>query len=269
MIIQSKNFNIKHIADSGQCFRMNQMNQDTYNLVAFGKYIELTQQGPDTIEITCSEEDYETIWKEYFDLSYQYDTIVTSLINGEDIFLREAAAFGSGLRILKQDLFEILISFIISQRKNIPAIKSCIEQLSKKYGDKINHNNQTFYTFPTPERLSNAKQSELREIGLGYRDVYILKTSQAVANGDIELLKLKSCSNEEAMNQLKNLPGVGIKVANCVALYGLHQIDAFPIDVWIARILNDIYNNQFELEQYNGYAGIVQQYMFYYIRNKK
>jgi N-glycosylase/DNA lyase len=268
MIIQSQNFNIKHIADSGQCFRMNQIAENKFNLIAYDRYIELTQLEPKTIEINCTEEDYETIWKEYFDISYPYDNVVMNLINGEDIFLKEAAAFGNGLRILQQDIFEILISFIISQRKNIPAIKSCIEQLSVKYGDKKVYKDQTYYTFPTPERLASAKLSDLRETGLGYRDEYILKTSQAVLDNDIDLLKLKTCGYEEAINQLKSLPGVGIKVANCVALYGLHYIDAFPIDVWIQRILNDVYKNTFEIEKYSGYAGIVQQYMFYYIRNK-
>ena len=141
-----------------------------------------------------------------------------------------------------------------------------------KYGKKkisSECGGKEYYTFPSPESLANASAQELKKTGLGYRDSYILKTSQSVLKGDIDLKALRELSFEETLKQLQTLYGVGIKVANCVALYGLHHIEAFPIDVWIARILKDIYNDQFNIEPYNGFAGIVQQYMFYYIRNKK
>ncbi|MDF2869300.1 MAG: hypothetical protein K0R05_875, partial [Anaerocolumna sp.] len=188
---------------------------------------------------------------------------------GEDEFLRKAADYGYGLRILKQELFEILITFIISQRKSIPAIKRCVEELSIKFGEerKDAFTGSVYYTFPTAEALSKASKETLRETGLGYRDIYVRGTAAAVINGDININSLPNLTFEEAVKELMKLPGVGIKVANCVALYGLHHIDAFPIDVWIERILKDIYNNQFETDRYKGYAGIVQQYMFYYIRS--
>ncbi|WMJ88114.1 DNA-3-methyladenine glycosylase family protein [Anaerocolumna sp. MB42-C2] len=272
MLIYSNNFNLKHIADSGQCFRMNPVEDAKYSLIAYDKYIELTQVKDNCIELSCSEEDYNQIWKHYFDLDFNYEQIVTGLSEGQDDFLKNAAKFGNGLRILKQDIYETLISFIISQRKNIPAIKNCIEILCVKYGKrKISREcgGKEYYTFPSPESLANASAQDLKITGLGYRDRYILKTSQSVLKGDIDLKALRQLSFEETLKQLQTLSGVGIKVANCVALYGLHHIEAFPIDVWIARILKDIYNDQFNLEPYNGFAGIVQQYMFYYIRNKK
>ncbi len=272
MIIYSDNFNLKHIAESGQCFRMNPTGENRYSLIAFDRYTELTQINENCVDITCTEEDFKLIWKEYFDLDYDYNQVVSSLSQGQDEFLRNAAGYGRGLRILKQEIFETLISFIISQRKNIPTIKNCIEQLCARYGEKRfceECGKKEYYTFPAPHKLAGALLEDLRKAGLGYRDEYILKTSQAVVRGYIDLSSLKHLSNEEAIGQLRNLSGVGIKVANCVSLYALHHIEAFPIDVWIARILKDIYRNEFDLKPYNGFAGIVQQYMFYYIRNRK
>ena len=272
MIIHNENFILNHIAQSGQCFRMNEINSDTYGLVAFGKYIELKQLDKKRVEIKCSEEEFAHIWRDYFDIDYGYDAITQSLITGEDTFLRDAANFGYGLRILKQDVFEVLISFIISQRKSIPAIKTCIENLSRRFGEPILTKSGIStgnYSFPKPSTLAYAKLEELREMGLGYRDHYVKNTALAVINGKLNLDELKQAGYKDAMEKLMELPGVGIKVANCVALYGLHFIDAFPIDVWIERILKNIYHNHFDVYQYNGFAGIVQQYIFYYIRSEE
>jgi N-glycosylase/DNA lyase len=251
---------------------MNEIRDNRYSVIAYGRYLELVQIDEKQIGFTCSEEEYEEIWQDYFDMDYNYNRIVANLSKGSDDFLKSAASYGSGLRILKQEIFETLISFIISQRKNIPAIKMCIEQLCCKYGErKISYEcgGKEYFTFPTPEKLAAADISDLRKTGLGYRDEYIRKTSQAVVNQDIDLEGLKQVSYDEAMLKLLNLSGVGIKVANCVSLYGLHHIEAFPVDVWIARILKDVYRNEFSLEPYTGFAGIVQQYMFYYIRSLK
>lgn len=272
MIIYSSNFNIKHIADSGQCFRMNRIEDNRYGLIAYGRYLELTQLDEKRIELACSEEEYDLIWKDYFDMDYNYGHIITGLSKGNDEFLKNAVRYGSGLRILKQEIFETLISFIISQRKNIPAIKNCIEQLCLQYGEKkISRidGEKIYYAFPSPEKLAMADRKDLRKAGLGYRDEYVLKTAAAVWKGEIDLNGLKQLSREKALDQLLGLSGVGIKVANCVSLYGLHHIEAFPVDVWIARILKDIYHNNFNLELYKGFAGIVQQYMFYYMRSLK
>lgn len=260
------NFNIEQIADSGQCFRMNPVDKNTYGLVAYGKYIELTQIDFDTVKISCSEEEYETIWHDYFDMDYDYEKVLEVLLNGEDQFLKDAGNFGRGLRILAQEPFEILISFIISQNKNIPGIKSSIEALSEKFGDKKICGSITYHTFPTPERLANAELVQLKETRLGYRDKYVLNAAKAVVSKELDLNALKAMKHEEAYKELKNIYGVGTKVANCIALYGLHHIDMVPIDVWMARIVKEIYNNQFDWKKYQDFAGIVQQYMFYYMR---
>lgn len=265
MIIKSKNLNLTQIADSGQCFRMNRISGEKYGLVAFEKFVELNQLDCKTIEISCSEEEYHQVWEDYFDLKYDYNQIVQRLTEGDDLFLKKAAEFGKGIRILKQEPFEMLISFIISQNKNIPSIKCCIERICEKYGDR----KKGYAAFPKPEKLAAATKEDLRELKLGYRDDYIINAAQAVTNGEIDLTGLMKCSFEEAVRELKSIRGVGDKVANCISLYGLHHIEAFPVDVWIAKVLKEIYDNHFDADKYKGYAGIVQQYMFYYMRSLK
>lgn len=269
MKIHNKNFNIKQIAESGQCFRMNFITENRYGLVAYDQYIELMQIDEDLIEISCRDDDYNQIWKEYFDLDYDYGRIVDSLKAGSDEFLKEAATYGGGIRILRQEPFEMLISFIISQNKNIPSIKACIERISKVYGNKMidDITGNTYYTFPTADKLAHAKKEDLRALKLGYRDEYIIGAASSVIKGELDLEYLKTCSHEEAVKILKNIRGIGDKVANCISLYGLHHIEAFPIDIWMKRVLSDIYDNKFDVNKYEGYAGIVQQYMFYYIRH--
>lgn len=272
MLIQSENLNLLQIATSGQCFRMNPIEADRFELIAYDKYIEVEQKSDKQVALSCSEEEYHQLWKNYFDLEYDYHTIVQSLLQGEDEFLRKAAAYGRGIRILRQDPFEMVISFIISQNKNIPSIKCCIERICENYGEEIigeDGRGLKKYTFPKPEALAAARAEDLRSLKLGYRDEYIIRASQAVAEGKLDLQGLMSCSHEEAVAALKNIHGIGEKVANCISLYGLHHIEAFPIDVWIRRVLEEVYHNQFQVDRYLGYAGIVQQYMFYYMRYLK
>lgn len=271
IIVHNKNFDLKQIAESGQCFRMTKMEENKYCLIAYEKYLELKQLEEDQIELCCSREQFNQVWEDYFDLNYDYDAVVQNLINGSDRFLCDAAEFGKGIRILRQEPFEMMISYIISQNKNIPAIKNCIEAICRQYGEKKLHSdtNTVYYTFPTPETLASAQKEELRSLKTGYRDEYIIKASEAVINGEIDLSYLKNCNYEDAIRILKSVHGIGEKVANCICLYGLHHIDVFPIDVWIARIIKEVYQNNFNPQIYTGYAGIVQQYMFYYIRNVK
>jgi 8-oxoguanine DNA glycosylase, N-terminal domain./HhH-GPD superfamily base excision DNA repair protein. len=269
MIIENRNFDIKQIAESGQCFRMNPIGQNKYSLIAFDRYIKLKQLDENLIEISCDENDYNNIWERYFHLDFDYGIIVDRLVNGSDNFLKEAALYGKGIRILRQDPFEALISFIISQNKNIPSIKNCIERICEAYGNRKEDTASgiVYYTFPTPDKLAEAKKEDLRSLKLGYRDEYIIEASRAVINGTLNLEALKVCSHDEAVKTLKSIRGIGDKVANCVSLYGLHHIEAFPVDVWMKRVLSEYYNNKFDTENYRGYAGIVQQYMFYYIRH--
>ena len=241
-----------------------------YALIALDKYIELCQVDANTIRITGASEEDLSVWEDYFDMHYDYSGAVKKLTEGNDDFLKKAATFGQGLRILRQDPFETLISFIISQNKNIPAIKSAVERISEKYGEKRHWGNDpglVYNSFPSAENLAGAGKKALRELGLGYRDEYVYEAALAVAEGKFDLGRLKDLNGDEIIEELMTLKGVGKKVASCVALFAFHSFGSVPVDVWIARVIETVYGGDFSWEPYEDYAGLVQQYMFYYIRN--
>ena len=264
---------MKKIADSGQIFRFN-VYDDEFSLVAGDKLLFIKEDKNGYI-LSCSEKEFNEFWLDYFDLSLDYGDFEKN-IPETDVFLKDAAKYSYGIRILNQDKWEMLISFIISQRKSIPAIKSSIEKLAKVYGKKIDMKipefiknidaDTEFYTFPTPKELANADIEALNACSLGYRSPYIEASAKAVYRKDIDLNAIDSLDDEELLKALMCLKGVGIKVANCVALFGYHRIAAFPIDVWIKRMIDEHYDGEFPLELYKGYAGVIQQYIFYYGR---
>lgn len=259
--VNNEDFNIEKIALSGQCFRLNKVEDYWINVVG-NRLLKIKCN-----DLYCSKRDFESFWKPYFDLESDY-SYYRHKIPKSDKFLTAAAEYGKGIRILNQDPWEMLISFIISQRKSIPAIKSSIEALAKCYGEEIGETNDgPIYSFPSVEKLAAAKESTLSKCGLGYRVDYIKCASKMVADGTLDLNSLYKLSDEDLLNELLKVKGVGVKVANCVSLFAYHRIDAFPIDVWIARALEENYNNNFPLDRYKGFAGIIQQYMFFYKRN--
>nr|MCR5627401.1 DNA-3-methyladenine glycosylase 2 family protein [Lachnospiraceae bacterium] len=238
-----KNFDLKSIAESGQCFRMNMTGEKSANLIAFNRSLNITEDEDKSFTFDCDEDDFNNIWKHYFDLETDYSSFIKA-IPESDRFLTEAAKDGDGIRILNQDHFETLISFIISQRKNIPAIKACVESLSRKYGEKLSSG---AYAFPTPEALANASVDELNSCSLGYRTKYVKNTACAVARGDVDLDVLCKLNDEDLHKALLEFNGVGKKVANCVMLFSYHRIAAFPVDVWIQRVIDEKYNGSFPL----------------------
>ena len=264
---------MKKIAESGQIFRFN-VYDDEYSLVAGDKLL-FIKEDDDGYILSCSESEFEEFWTDYFDLRLDYSDFEKN-IPADDLFLTNAARYSYGIRILNQDKWEMLISFIISQRKSIPAIKSSIEKLAKTYGKKIDmqvpdfikniDKNSEFFAFPTPKALADASIDDLNACSLGYRSPYIEASAKAVYRGDIDLEDLSKLDDNELLAALMSLKGVGIKVANCVALFGYHRIAAFPIDVWIKRMIDEHYAGEFPLKLYDGYAGVSQQYIFYYGR---
>ena len=261
--IHVKYFNIEQICYSGQCFRMKKNERCYYEVVSFGRYLELTQDG-NLLTFLCSKNEYQQCWKTYFALDEDYDAIVR-LIDDEDEYMRTAMNYGWGIRILKQDFWEMIISFLVSQQNNIPRIQKCIQTLCERYGEeKLNSYGETYYTFPTPQSLAATTEADLRACNLGYRAKYILRTSQSVVHGDFSLHAVASLSYEEAKNELLKLYGVGIKVAECICLYGLHHLDAFPVDTHIKHVLDENYIHGFPFEKYHGAVGVFQQYAFYY-----
>ena len=264
-----KHFSIKQICDSGQCFRMTELEDGSVEVIASGRYLVVKQHG-DTVTFSCDENEYQEFYKNYFDIESKtdYDKIIKS-IDKKDLYLNNAAKYGDGIRILNQDLWEMIISFIISQRNNIKRIRVCIKKLCEKYGEKhtfVNSNGSKveYYDFPTAEALANASVEDIKALGVGYRDVYIKRTAESVLRGDIDLDALKNMSYTEAKEEILKLYGVGNKVADCICLFALHLVDAFPMDTHIISIVDREYNGNFPFDRYRGYAGVLQQYMFYY-----
>ncbi|MDE7274016.1 MAG: 8-oxoguanine DNA glycosylase [Lachnospiraceae bacterium] len=267
--VQNENFSALQICMSGQCFRMDRCGENKYRLVAAGKYLEITQQ-EDKISFDCTQEEYDNLWNVYFDMETDYARIIAS-IDREDSYLMAAAAHGKGIRILHQDLWEMIISFIISQQNNIKRIRKCIEQLCERYGEKkISDKGVAYFAFPTPKALANASVDDLYACGMGYRSKYIYQTANSIYHGEFDLEKLGAKEYDAAKRDLLQLYGVGGKVADCICLFALHKTDAFPRDTHINKVMKAQYPNGFPFERYGENSGILQQYIFYYdLENKK
>ncbi len=266
-----KDFSLMQTFECGQCFRWNRTGANTYTGIAFNNPLIIRQLDKEDIELFCTLDDFNSIWKDYFDFNADYSAYKSN-VQG-DKFLERAVEYGWGIRLLNQEPWETLISFIISQQNNIPKIKSTIEKLCRLSGDNIAYMGETLYTFPTPSRILLTGEEGLRGIGLGYRAPYLISAAKTYINQMENLTDLASPKTryEIAMYKLMKLNGVGPKVANCTALFDLRHKEAFPIDVWIKRVIDQVYNGVFDTSKYEGYAGIIQQYIFYYIRalNKK
>lgn len=264
-------FDLKKIADSGQCFRFNECETEagTFSVAALDKHVFVKDLGNDQYEFSCNQKEFDDFWKNYFDLELSYADIRGRISKKKDIYLYNASEYGKGIRILRQDPWEMLISFIISQRKNIPAIKASIEKLCAMAGDLIVEDERVgkIYSFPTPEKLAALSLDKLSSCSLGYRDKYVKKEAEDVASGLVDLSSWDKLSDEELMEELLKLFGVGVKVANCEILFGYHRLDAFPKDVWINRVLETKYPKGFDFESYAPYNGVMQQYLFFYSRN--
>ena len=274
-----KSFEPEHIFDCGQCFRWNKEENGSYTGVFKHNVINVKRENDKIIFRGICRGDIKEECIKYFDLDRDYEKIKDKL-SKVDENLKASIKHGIGIRILNQDLWEALISFIISANNNIPRIKGIIERLAKNYGDKIIWNNKDYYTFPTPEQLKKASVADFRKLGLGFRDVRVYETTKIVNDNKNILQELK---NEKDVNKLREkllkFPGVGPKVADCIMLFALNKLEVFPIDVWVRRVMNEIYiknddetkvnKKQIEKlakEKYGNLAGIAQQYLFYWRR---
>lgn len=286
---QISHFDLRQIADSGQCFRMKLLSRNIpadgssveaydgsrlagsgncflepvrYAVTASDRYVEVEQEG-DWFRFFCGEREFREFWSDYFDLETDYGQFIAR-IGKRDRYLQQAAAFGGGIRILKQDLWEVMVTFLISQNNHMKRIRQCVERLCENFGEKRETaEGKCYYGMPGPEAFADL--GALRDMGLGYRDKYIAALGAAVAEGSVDLGRLRSLKGKEKVHkELTAIYGIGDKVANCIQLFGLHQIDAFPVDTWIKKVLEQHYPKGFPMRRYKGCAGVMQQYMFYY-----
>lgn len=289
---------LKQIAESGQCFRMVPLEKGAfpadadcgYKIISRGRGLKVWQKGPEVF-FDCPEEDA-AFWLAYFDADMDYQAVIDSVAPG-DSYLMAAAAAGHGIRILRQDPWEMMVTFIISQQKTIPKIRELVEALCSSYGSVLEHSpglqdGETWEAFPTPSELGRATLEDLQALKLGYRAKYIYRLCQDAMSGALDLGLMEQMGYEGAMEYLTGFYGIGKKVANCVCLFGLHQISAFPVDTWIEKILMNQYYDKGKYRripknslydkivrdafgQYEGCAGVMQQYIFYFerMRNSK
>lgn len=254
-------FDLAQTLDCGQAFRWRENGSGGFTGAAFGKVITLSKSGNDIIIDGAQEDDFENIWRAYFDLDRSYGEIRARLTEIHPI-MREAAAFAPGIRILRQEPWEALCSFVISQNNNIPRIKLIIERLCHAFGEQIDGE---WYTFPTARRIAALTPDDLAPIKAGFRNRYIIDAAQKVAGGEIDLESLRDASVNDARAELMKITGVGVKVADCTLLYGLHRLDCFPLDVWMKRAMAVLFPDMTP-DAFGEYGGIAQQYIFHYSR---
>lgn len=270
-----ESFDPEHIFECGQAFRWDREEDGSYTVVAHGRVINVDSFDKNVIIKNTDNEDFEKIWKNYFDLESDYLKI-QSTFNDDDI-MKKAIKYGRGIRVLNQEPFETMISFMVSANNRIPQIKKSIGLISKYYGKKIGEiNGIEYFSFPTPEALANAKPEDLREYcRVGFRDERIVKTSKLIWDGTYDINSFINMSREEVKKNLIELPGIGPKIADCILLFAFKKKDSFPVDVWIKRVMETLYfgkevnkNLVSELgrEKFGKYAGVAQQYLFYYGR---
>ena len=274
-------FELKDIFECGQCFRWNEQEDGSYTGIWKENVVNIKKEREDFVFTgICENNNLEEEIRKYFDLDRNYEEIKKEL-SKKDEYMKTSIAYGKGIRILNQDLWETIISFIISANNNIPRIKGIIERLSKAYGDKIEWKGKEYYTFPTPMQLKNVTVEEYRKLGLGFRDVRLYETTKMILKGKVDLQELKNNPNTvEVREKLLTLSGVGSKVADCILLFSdLKRLEVFPIDVWVRRVMNDLYiQNEDEAKvskkeiekiaknKFGNLAGLAQQYLFYWRR---
>lgn len=269
-------FTLSQILECGQCFHFDKLDEEVYEVVAFGRAVKMEQTDKVLRIYGSSMEDYEGIWKLYLDMDNDYGLIKQSVIKADGA-LKTAVDEKSGIHILNQDFFETLISFIVSQNKSIPQIKQCVKNISHRFGDEvIGYNGETFYVFPDVQRLHDATEEELRECKVGFRAPYIKNATEAVYSGAVTKEKLDELDIAQARELLMTIKGVGEKVANCVLLFGLGRREAFPVDVWMKRIMEQMYFDgkdtkkqdieAFAVNKFGDLGGYAQQYLFDYAR---
>lgn len=272
-------FVISQTLECGQCFRFEKISDEDYIVIAKEKILHAYKKDNDIVFENTSKEDFENIWLDYFDFKRDYNQI-KELLSSKDETVKNAVKYAPGIRILNQDFFECLISFIISQNNRIPMIKKVVSNISQRYGKLIgDFNNVSYFSFPSADELSKATEEELMECKTGFRAKYIIDAVQKCISGEISFEKFKDMPTDEVRKELMTIKGVGPKVADCVMLFSMGRSDAFPTDVWVKRVMSYFYFDgndtpiktihKSAYDKFGQYAGFAQQYLFNYAREFK
>lgn len=275
LIIEDLNcFNIEEILECGQCFRFEKLGEFEYKIVACGKVLNIKQQGNEVKLYPCTEYDYENIWKNYFDMDTDYNEIKTKISENDEI-MKKAVEYAGGIRLLNQEPYECLLSFIISQNNNIPRIKGIINRMAEKYGQRCDGE----YLFPVLSELNSASEADLFELRMGFRAKYIRDCLDKLISGDVNLNIINDLTTSELLEMLLKIKGVGQKVADCTMLFSMGRREVFPTDVWVKRVMEHLYFDgndtnikdihTFAKNKWGNLAGYAQQYLFYYARSLK
>jgi N-glycosylase/DNA lyase len=271
-------FDAKHIFECGQCFRWKKEADNSYTGVAYGKVLNVKSDYNNSTVVlnNTNRADFEEIWYNYFDLGRDYGSIKEEL--SQDEILKGAIEYGKGIRILNQEPWEMLISFIISANNNIPRISKSIDVLSQVFGEAISYSDKTYYSFPSIDKLGQAELEQIDICRAGFRCKYIYQTAKMIRQGEVDLEAVSKRTTEDAKKELLRLTGVGPKVADCIMLFSMQKHDAYPVDVWVKRVTEHFYIHkdvsmkriqEFAKEKFGGLAGFAQQYLFYFAREQK
>ncbi|MGL4761737.1 MAG: DNA-3-methyladenine glycosylase family protein [Sarcina sp.] len=288
-----KNFNLKQTLECGQCFRWEKVARDNYIGVAFGKVLEVKQTGEDIILLNTTKEEFDKIWLNYFNLTTNYTAIKSEL--SKDIILRKAIEYGSGIRVLNQEPFEMVISFIISARNSVPMISKTVNEISRRWGEKIVYKGNDYYAFPSKDVLAKITEAQMKDAGGSFRSRYIIDTSDKINKCELikagelaidesesflekyDLERIISLDVDECHKALQNYSGIGEKVADCIMLFSMKKTSAFPVDRWVKRAMMHFYDagdlslpkiRVFGRGRFGELAGAAQQYLFYYTKEK-
>lgn len=262
--------NLDQIAQSGQCFQWKLVAPNSYLIMSGTQIVCCVQNGQD-FQLSCRQEDFSSYWHHYFDLDTDYSAMI-HCVSPSDPTLFQAAKTGFGIRILHQEPWEVTVSFLISQNNNIPRITACLDRLRRTFGSPLAFTSgsafsikEELFQFPSPDQLAHATEQDFADLGMGIRAKYLFRLVQQMKNGNWEgfLSQLSSLKGQELQKTLCSLYGVGPKVADCIALFGLHRLDRFPVDTHISAVLSQYYPLGFPEERYLGFQGVMQQYLFY------
>lgn len=275
VIKDARDFELKHIFDCGQCFRWYEEDDGSFTGITQGRAVRLFKVDND-VYIKGGQIEDKDLWIEYLDLNRDYGKIKNKL--SHDDVLEEAIKHGDGIRILNQEPFETVISFIISANNRIPMIKRAVQNISRNFGRSIEFEGREYYSFPQPQELANARVEDLEKCGCGFRAPYIVETTRVISDGSVDLHAIKNMDTDKAHEELVKLKGIGPKVADCILLFSMGKHDVFPVDVWVKRVMQYFYLapdvslkkiRDYGREKFQELAGFAQQYLFYYARDLK